>query len=93
MPKLVFKETISREMEISIDSLCELVNSLSKNERAKLLKKLNSKTIKLSPFKKDKIKSILSDFEITNLYEDDFLKDLKEGLAKSSVHKSVNRSN
>lgn len=78
MPKLVFKETISREMEISIESLCKLVNSLSKNERTKLLKKLNSKTIKLIPFKKDKIKSILSDFETTNLYEDNFLKDLRK---------------
>jgi hypothetical protein len=31
--------------------------------------------------------SILVDFEATNLYEDQFLKDLKEGLKKSSVYR------
>jgi len=41
----------------------------------------------LSPFKKDKIDSILSDFKSTDLYENTFLKDLEDGLKRSSVYK------
>jgi len=46
---------------------------------------LKTKPVKLRPFKKDKIDSILTDFAATNLYEDEFLKDLEEGLKKSSL--------
>ena len=35
---------------------------------------------------KDKIESILADFAATDLYEEDFLRDLEEGLKKSSMH-------
>ena len=38
------------------------------------------------PDKKDKIGSILADFAATDLYEEDFLKYLEEGLKKSSVY-------
>jgi hypothetical protein len=40
----------------------------------------------LKRFKKTKTDAILADFAATNLYEQDFLKDLKEGLKKSSVY-------
>jgi hypothetical protein len=42
--------------------------------------------VKLTPFKKDTIDSILADFEATKLYEDEFLEDLREGLKKSSAY-------
>jgi hypothetical protein len=41
----------------------------------------------LSPFKKDKVESILSDFKATDLYDEQFLKDLEEGLKKTSAYK------
>jgi len=87
MPRITLKETITKEIEIPIDTLCELIDHLSEEERAKLLERDKKRPIKLSPFKKDKIDSILADFEATNLYEDKFLRDLREGLKKSSLYK------
>ncbi len=68
-----------------MDSLYELIDNLTDKERKKLLERLKAKPVKLRPFKKDKIDSILTDFETTSLYEEEFLKDLEEGLKKSSM--------
>jgi hypothetical protein len=87
MPRITLKETIKKEIEISIDSLCEVVDTLTEKERDRLLERLQSKPVKFARFKKDKISSILSDFEKTNLYEDNFLKDLETGLKKSSPYR------
>ena len=87
MPRITLKETITKEIEIPIDTLCELIDNLSEEERIKLLERVKKGPVKLSPFKKDKIDAILADFEATNLYEDSFLRDLKEALKKSSVYK------
>ena len=74
------------KIEIPMDTLYELIDNLSAEERKKLLEKLKAKPVKLRPFKKDKINSILTDFAATDLYEDEFLEDLKEGLKKSSIY-------
>jgi hypothetical protein len=87
MPRITLKETITKEIEIPIDTLFEVINNLTDEERASLLERVQKKPVKLSPFKKDRIESILADFEETNLYEGQFLKDLKEGLKKSSVYR------
>ena len=87
MPRITLKETITKEIEIPIDTPFEVINSLTDEERANLLERVQKKPIKLSPFKKDRIESILTDFEETNLYEGQFLKELKEGLRKSSVYR------
>jgi hypothetical protein len=87
MPRITLKETITKEIEIPIDTLFEVINSLTDEERANLLERVQKQPVKLSPFKKDRIESILTDFEETNLYEGQFLKDLKEGLRKSSVYR------
>ena len=87
MPRITLKETITKEIEIPIDTLYELIDHLSEEERAKLLERAQKRPVKLSSFKKDKIESIMADFEATNLYEDQFLKDLEEGLNKSSVYR------
>jgi len=87
MPRITLKETITKEIEIPMDALCALIDNLDEKERAKLLKRVQKKSVKLNSFKKDKIESILADFEATNLYEDEFLKDLKEGLKKSSLYR------
>jgi hypothetical protein len=87
MPRITLKETITKEIEIPMDKLCELIDYLSEEEKGKLLKRIQKGPIKLTPFKKDKIESIIADFEGTNLYEDRFLKDLEEGLRKSSMYR------
>lgn len=86
MPRISLKETITKEIEIPIETLYELIDNLTQEEREKLLERLKAKPVELKPFKKDKIESILSDFTATDLYEDDFLKDLKKGLRKSSIY-------
>jgi len=86
MPRITLKETITKEIDLPMDKLCDLIDSLSDIDREKLLKRLSERHVKLSPFKRVKIESIISDFDATDLYEDDFLKDLEEGLRKSSVN-------
>jgi len=87
MPRITLKETITKEIEIPMDSLYELIDSLTEEERANLLERLNKKTIELKVFRKDKLESILADFKATNLYEEGFLKDLNEGLKRSSIYR------
>ena len=87
MPRIILKEKITKEIEIPMDTLFEVIDNLSEEERAKLLERLKKRPVKLKPFKKDKIESILADFAATDLYEEDFLKDLEEGLKRSSMYK------
>jgi len=89
MPQIILKETITKKIEIPMDTLFELVDNLTAEERKKLLVRLKSKPVKLRPFKKVKTDSILTDFAATNLYEDEFLKDLEEGLKKTSLLQNI----
>jgi hypothetical protein len=86
MPRISLKETITKEIEISMETLYELIDDLTQEEREKLLERLRARPVELKPFKRDKIESILADFAATDLYEDDFLRDLEEGLRKSSIY-------
>jgi len=85
MPQIILKETITKKIEIPMDTLYELIDNLTDEERKKLTERLKVKPIELKPFKKAKVESILADFAATDLYEEDFLKDLEEGLKKSSM--------
>ena len=80
MPRITLKETITKEIDISLESLCELIDNLSDQERKRILSRLRKGHLQLRTFKKDNIESILADFESTSLYENDFLKDLQSGL-------------
>ena len=86
MPRIILREKITKEIEIPMDTLFKVIDNLTEEERAELLERLKTRPVKLKPFKKDKIESILADFAGTDLYEEDFLKDLEEGLKKSSVY-------
>jgi hypothetical protein len=86
MPRIVLKEKITREINISLDTLCEAIDTLTKGERKSLLERLNAPPVKLKPFRKDKIEAIMVDFAKSSLYEEDFLRDLEEGLRKSSPY-------
>jgi len=87
MPRIILEEKITKEIEIPMDALFEVIDNLSEEERTKLLERLKKRPVKLRAFKKDKIESILADFAATDLYEEDFLKDLEGGLKRSSVYK------
>ena len=87
MPRITFKETITKEIDIPIEALCELIDNLTEEERKNVLERLRKRPLKLKVFHKDKIESILTDFASTNLYEDEFLRDLEEGLKRSSIYK------
>ena len=87
MPRIILKEKITREIEIPMDTLFEVIDNLTEEERASLLERLKTRPVKLKPFIKDKIEFILADFTATDLYEEDFLRDLEEGLKRSSVYK------
>ena len=87
MPRITLKETITKEIEIPMEALCQLIDNLSLDQRREILNRLKAKALEIKPFEKDEIKSIIADFEATDLYEDGFLKDLEKGLRKSSVYR------
>ena len=90
MPKMLVKETITKEIEIPLKTIYKLVDALPTADKKVLLEKLLSSVekkgaLKFIPFRKDRIKAIIDDFKATDLYEENFLRDLEEGLKKSSV--------
>ena len=86
MPRIILKETITKEIEIPMEAIYKLIDNLPQEEREKVLERLKAQSVELKTFKKDKIELILADFAATDLYEGDFLRDLEEGLKKSSVY-------
>jgi len=86
MPKVILKETITKEIEIPMNTLYKIIDNLNEKDRTRLLQRLEKKELELKPFKKDKLDSIVADFAATDLYEEDFLRDLEEGLQKSSLN-------
>lgn len=87
MPKITLKETITRKIDISLDTLMEVIDSLSDKEKAKVLSRITDSSLALNKFKKDSLESIISDFAGTDLYEKEFITDLEAGLKKSSVYR------
>jgi hypothetical protein len=87
MPRITLKETVTKEIEIPMETLYRLIDNLTQEEREKILNRLQGKDLEFKPFEKDEIKSILADFEATDLYEKGFLKDLEKGLRKSSAYR------
>jgi hypothetical protein len=88
MPLITLRETITKKIEIPMETLYELIENLTRKEREQLLERAGAaKKVQLKPFKKAKIEAIIADFVATALYEDDFMKDLEEGLKKSSVYR------
>ena len=68
MPQITLTETISKKIEIPMDTLYELVDNLPEEERKKLLQRLKkAKPATLKRFKKAKIDAIMADFSATNL--------------------------
>lgn len=87
MPRIRLKETITKEIEIPMEALYALIDNLTQDERRKILDRLKREAFEFKVFEKDEIKSILADFEATDLYEENFLEDLEQGLRKSSIYR------
>ena len=87
MPRITLKKTITKRIEIPIESVIELVESLNEEERMEIMRRLQTPPLSFKAFNKDSVDNILKDFAETKLYEEDFLTDLEEGLKKSSPYK------
>ncbi|OHE32349.1 MAG: hypothetical protein A3J94_15565 [Syntrophus sp. RIFOXYC2_FULL_54_9] len=87
MPCITLKETITKKIEIPIESVIEMVESLNEEERMEVMRRLQTRNLSFKAFNKDSVDNILRDFAETNSYEEDFLADLEEGLKKSSPYK------
>lgn len=86
MPQITLKETITRKIDIPLDTLVEIIQALSADDKEELLSRIWPSS-PLKKFKKDKLAAILSDFAKTGLYKQEFLVDLEVGLKKSSVYR------
>ncbi len=87
MPQITLKETITRKIDIPLDTLAEIIDNLSADDKKRLLSKLRKSGEPFKKFEKYKISEIISVFFETELYEDEFLADLEAGLKKSSVYR------
>ena len=72
-------------VNISLPNILTLISQMSLNEIEEVKNKIVEKELYFKPFKKDKIGNIMNDFQKEN-YSDAFLKDLENGLKKSSIY-------
>jgi threonyl-tRNA synthetase len=72
-------------VNISLPNILTLISQMSLNEIEQVKNEIVEKELYFKRFKKDKIENVMSDFQKEN-YSDDFLKELEDGLKKSSVY-------
>jgi hypothetical protein len=72
-------------VNISLPNILTLISQMSLNEIEQVKNKIVEKELYFRTFKKDKIENVMCDFQKED-YSDDFLKDLEDGLKKSSVY-------
>ena len=72
-------------VNVSLPNILTLISQMSLNEIEEVKNKIVEKELYFKRFKKDKIENIMSDFQKED-YSDDFLKELEDGLKKSSVY-------
>jgi hypothetical protein len=72
-------------VDISLPNILTLISQMSLNEIKEVKNKIVEKELCFKTFKKDKIEDVISDFKKED-YSDDFLKELENGLKKSSVY-------
>jgi len=74
-------------VNLSIDDLIKTISQLDLQDIEKVKQSLIERELYFKPFKKDKLENIIQDFKEEG-YSNDFLKDLEEGLKKSSVYEN-----
>ena len=72
-------------VNISLPNILTLISQMSLNEIEEVKNKIIEKELYFKTFKKDKIENVMNDFQKED-YSDDFLKDLEDGLTKSSIY-------
>jgi len=72
-------------VDVSFNSLLSLISEMNLNQIEEIKNKIIEKKLYFQNFQVDSIENIMSDFEKEN-YSNDFLKDLEEGLKKSSPY-------
>ena len=72
-------------VNVSLPNILTLISQMTLTEIEEVKKKLIEKELYFKTFKKDKLENVMSDFQKED-YSDDFLKDLEDGLKKSSVY-------
>ncbi len=72
-------------VNVSLPNILNLISQMTLTEIEEVKKKLIEKELYFKTFKKDKLENVMSDFQKED-YSDDFLKDLEDGLKKSSVY-------
>jgi len=72
-------------VDVSLPNILTLISQMSLNEIEEVKNKIVEKELYFKKFKKDKVENIMNDFQEEN-YSNDFLKDLENGLKKSSVY-------
>jgi len=72
-------------VNISLPNILTLISQMSLNEIEQVKNKIVEKELYFKTFKKDKLENVMSDFQKEN-YSDTFLKELENGLKKSSVY-------
>ena len=72
-------------VDVSVPNVIDLISQMSLNEVEEVKNKIIEKELYFKKFKKDDIENIMDDFK-KEQYSSDFLKDLEDGLKKSSVY-------
>ena len=72
-------------VNISLPNILTLISQMSLNEIEEVKNKILEKELYFKTFKKDKLENVMNDFKKED-YSDDFLKDLENGLKKSSIY-------
>jgi hypothetical protein len=72
-------------INISLPNILTLISQMSLHEIEEVKNKIVEKELYFKTFKKDKLEDVMSDFQKED-YSDNFLKELENGLKKSSVY-------
>jgi len=83
--KKLLEKIMQLAVNISLPNILTLISQMSLSEIEEVKNKIVEKELYFKTFKKDKIENVINDFQKEN-YSKDFLKDLENGLKKSSVY-------
>lgn len=78
-------------VDVSFNNLLSLISEMNLNQIEEIKNKIIEKKLYFQNFKVDSVENIMGDFEKEN-YSNDFLKDLEEGLKKSSPYLNLSKT-
>lgn len=72
-------------VDITLPHILKLISQMNLNEIEEVKKTIVKKELYFKKFQKDDLDAVMGDFKKEN-YSEDFLKDLEDGLRKSSIY-------